>query len=207
MLFHLLQHWDGESLHELIADDTVLPHTPLRLGILQTPGRFPGGGAFCRRNASCWSCSSTSLALAFSGRCALRCRLSAMGHRDCHPFMPQHGTEATPSLAAGTPGAAACIATFSYGQTIKVKTEATQKSNTNLFDPWWWCCVVVWCGGVVWWCGGGGGFDVRLTDVCVESGHTAAVHPVTKEPTALALYLCTGPSRWPRLLRGRPGRT
>ena len=40
-------------------------------------GRFPGGGTVCRRNASCWSCSSTSMALAFSGRCALWCRLSA----------------------------------------------------------------------------------------------------------------------------------
>ena len=28
-------HWDGESLHELQADATVLPNTPLRLGILQ----------------------------------------------------------------------------------------------------------------------------------------------------------------------------
>ena len=35
VLFHHLQHWDGESLHKLKADATVLPNTPLRLGILQ----------------------------------------------------------------------------------------------------------------------------------------------------------------------------
>ena len=50
-------------------------------------------------------------------------------HRDCHPFMPQHGTEASLSSAAGTPCAAACIATFTHGLTVKVKTEATKKNQ------------------------------------------------------------------------------
>ena len=48
------------------------PTRPCGAGSCRTPGRIP-----CRRNASCWSCPSTSLALAFSGRCALWCRLSA----------------------------------------------------------------------------------------------------------------------------------
>ena len=37
------------------------------------------------------------------------------GHGDAHPFMPEHGTEASLSPAAGTACAAACIVTFSHG--------------------------------------------------------------------------------------------
>ena len=66
------------------------PTRPCGAGSCRTPGRIPGGGAFCRRNASCWSCSSTSLALAFSGRCALWVvQTLGQGHRDGHPLMLQ----------------------------------------------------------------------------------------------------------------------
>ena len=42
-LFHHLQHWDGKSLHELKADATVLPQTPLWLGIPQDSPPRPRG--------------------------------------------------------------------------------------------------------------------------------------------------------------------
>ena len=59
VLFHHLQHRDIESLHELIADATVLPNTP-------PAARDPSGLP-----------AASPLELAFSGRCALWCRHSA----------------------------------------------------------------------------------------------------------------------------------
>ena len=52
------------------------PKRPCGSGSFRTPGRFPGGGAFCRRNGSCLSCSST-LQPWLLRRCALWCRFSA----------------------------------------------------------------------------------------------------------------------------------
>ena len=57
MLFHHLQHWDGEARACTSSKPTpqCCPTRPCGTGSFRTPGRFPGGGAFCRRNASCWS--------------------------------------------------------------------------------------------------------------------------------------------------------
>ena len=87
------------------------------------------------------------------------CRLLALcamvrglgkGHGDAHPFMPQHGTDASLSPAAGTSCAAACIATFSHGPTVKVETEATKKATQTCLNF-----------------GGGGGSDgVYDANVC-----------------------------------------
>ena len=60
-------------------------------------------------------------------------------HRDCHPFMPQHGTEASLSSAAGTSCAAACIAFDVHQQPLKFHT----KGNKGAALGWERLVVVV----------------------------------------------------------------
>ena len=49
----------------------------LRCGAGETARPHPGGRVFCVRGLTSETCSSTSPALAFSGRCALWCKLAA----------------------------------------------------------------------------------------------------------------------------------
>ena len=51
-------------------------------------------------------------------------------HRDCHPFMPQHGTEASLSSAAGTSCAAALVAASHHSWPLGPQ-ESCQHNKVN----------------------------------------------------------------------------
>ena len=146
-LFRQLQHRDIEGQNELIADATVLPNTPLRRGILQDSRPHPGGGAFCRRNASCWSCSSTSLALALSGRCALWCRLSARAIataiRSCRNMERRRRSLRRRALPVPPPASPRSAMGRPLRSKLRLPKKATQ-TCLNLAWWWWWCgCAAI----------------------------------------------------------------
>ena len=109
------------------------PNTLLRLGILQDSRPLP-------RWRSLLSSQRFVLVLLlhFSGPGLFRALCAVVqtlpqGYRDCHPFMPQHGTEASLCPAAGTSCAAACSA-FDFHHTNRQdkRTGSTKGSATCL---------------------------------------------------------------------------
>ena len=68
------------------------------------------------------------------------------GHRDCHPFMPQHGTEASLSPAAGTSCAAACIASSHHLTSRKCHKAGDAPGQVATLDKM--ARGVAWCRAV-----------------------------------------------------------
>ena len=126
-------------------------------GSARMPRRAPSGGAFCRRGASYFLCSSTSLmtVATFCPRvewCVAPATAIATAILSCRSI------ERTPE--AGTLCAAAHIAFDKQQPTARTNTRATQNAmQRNLFEP-----GGGWVGrSVGGWGGGGGGSDEALT--------------------------------------------
>ena len=75
-----------------------------------TSGRGAGRPPWGRGAPGTWPCSTSRASLPRPCRLLALCAMVrgfGKGHGDAHPFMPQHGTEASLSPAAGTPREAA----------------------------------------------------------------------------------------------------